>query len=281
MCYAIRETSLHATCPGHGNRYYDACAFLIKLGANIDSRDEDGDSVLHLVVARGLHNTVLLLLENGASVQAQNYVGITPLHQAAEFNRSDIARTLLLKGADPNSIDRNERTPLSRASYHGYVEVLEALLQGGASFKGRDNVGFSALHWAALGGQADAAELLTSPLIGHPLEVRDGRGWSPLHLAANRGAARTVGSLASAGADLTSVTNDGQTALHLARTNGHKNTIALLEHISLNGPRVTSGHDVGDGKGSAVSRVEQGQDTTQNPFNTEPAQEDKAKCTGK
>ena len=52
-------------------------------GADVDARNRNGDTALHLAASRGLDDVVALLAERGAALDARNESGQTPLGRAA------------------------------------------------------------------------------------------------------------------------------------------------------------------------------------------------------
>ena len=70
----VEETSLHD--------HVKAVTFLIEHGANVDLRDNNGDTALHYAVTFDFTEIVKMLLNLGASDMCSNK-GLTPLHQAS------------------------------------------------------------------------------------------------------------------------------------------------------------------------------------------------------
>ncbi len=67
-----------------------------------DSRDADGDTPLHVLVRRGDHHGVTLLIAAGADVNAAGDMGETPLHVAVAEGDAAMVTALLAAGADPD-----------------------------------------------------------------------------------------------------------------------------------------------------------------------------------
>ncbi len=63
-------------------RTLDAAAAALDAGADVDARNGNGDTALHIAASRGLDDVVALLVERGASLDARNGSGQTPLGRA-------------------------------------------------------------------------------------------------------------------------------------------------------------------------------------------------------
>jgi ankyrin repeat protein len=122
---------------------------------------------------------------------------------------SIFAVSLLLAAATP--LD----SPVADAAEQDDVQAVRALLQRGADANAAQPDGLTALHWAALNGNREIADLLL--YAGATLKplTRVG-GYTPLHLAAQSGHAEIVGALLEAGADPDVLTGTGVTAMHFA-----------------------------------------------------------------
>ncbi|CAN0314543.1 unnamed protein product, partial [Ectocarpus fasciculatus] len=119
-------------------------------GANLKVKDVNGDTPLHFAAAHDDDKFVGTLLCRGARVNRANREGKHPLHIAVESNRLTVAETLLKSGADPDvRFGRSDRySPLYLAV--GSTAMVRALLQHGANVDSSDQLGLTALHWAAV-----------------------------------------------------------------------------------------------------------------------------------
>ena len=124
---------------------------------------------------------------------------------------------------------------LHMACYLGIVSWVQVLLhkawirrfyKRGASVNAKDNDGWTALHWAALGGHEAVVKLLLEK--GAELESKNKNGWTPLLRAARDGHEAVVKLLLEKGAELESKDTDGRTALHWAALGGHEAVVKLL-----------------------------------------------------
>ncbi|XP_048518827.1 ankyrin repeat domain-containing protein 65-like [Dendroctonus ponderosae] len=74
--------------------------FLVDKGAQTDSRDINGLSLLHHAVDSGQPDSVQFALDAGADIDLQDCSGWTPLIRAAIHGHAHIAALLLARGAE-------------------------------------------------------------------------------------------------------------------------------------------------------------------------------------
>ena len=97
----------------------------IEAGADINSRDEDDDTGLHVSARQGHTRVVKTFLENSINVNSRGSKGMTALMIAAEKNYPDILCDLLIKGAIINLIDEYENTAIDYARLNRSDDVLK------------------------------------------------------------------------------------------------------------------------------------------------------------
>lgn len=148
------------------------------------SRDDHGNTPLHLAAMKGLRAVALLEIENGADIDATNKHGDTPLHLAARARRGKIASLLVRTGGARTDISNNDGdTPLHLVAATGQVGIAVLLL---AEEDGRDGVartngrGDTPLHVAARAVQDHMYTFLLSR--GGRWDVRNGDGETPRRL---------------------------------------------------------------------------------------------------
>ena len=79
---------------------------LLADGAQVNSRDRNGDSPLNMAAAKGNVELVDVLLGARADVQLANLAGVTPLMSAAFAGSPEIVGKLLAAGARTEPVDR-------------------------------------------------------------------------------------------------------------------------------------------------------------------------------
>ncbi|XP_077486861.1 ankyrin repeat, SAM and basic leucine zipper domain-containing protein 1-like isoform X2 [Amblyomma americanum] len=135
---------------------------------------------------------VRLLLDNGADANFNKGL-VTPLMAVCSCRNRDeaalvtCAKILLKHGASPDFADRNGVTPLMLAAREGHCQLLELLLDQGANSRCMDSQGWSALSWAAYGGQGRAARLLLQKVPADVLTLATLDGQMPSDLALSQG----------------------------------------------------------------------------------------------
>lgn len=96
----------------------DMAKFLIKHKADIEARDEDGNTPLHKAVFGNLLNMTKMLCKYGADVNAKNDDEFSPLHISVNHNNFDIIYTLIAcKNIDINQLGSHGLTPVELAFY--------------------------------------------------------------------------------------------------------------------------------------------------------------------
>ena len=173
-------------------------------------------------------------LNEGADVNKKDENGQTPLHHAAANGYTEGAQTLIERGARVNSKDNDGRTPLHLAAEIGYTPTIDLLLTKGARVNSQDKNGRVALHYAVLGASNDAALLLLSKRS--VVDARDKKGWTPLYLASVNDLPRMVELLVNKGAHVNP--KIGPSPLVGAVMDGHTRVVKVLleKKVLVHGP---------------------------------------------
>lgn len=100
---------------------------LISNGADVDPRDQRGQTPLHYAAQRGYKRIAELLIAGGAEVDAEDDISETPLHHAIRWGYKDVVELLIANGADVNLMTRHGLNALKIAEekdYHGLARLL-------------------------------------------------------------------------------------------------------------------------------------------------------------
>ena len=102
---------------------------LFKLGSDIDGKNDEGDTPLHL--ASGTYDDNVNLIEKlinlGANINSQNNNNDTPLHIAVRNQKIERVKFLLSKNAKQNIKNMSGYIPLEEAKANNFKEITELL----------------------------------------------------------------------------------------------------------------------------------------------------------
>lgn len=114
----------------------DILRILIKHGADVDARDIDSDTALHVAAAHDEEEAITVLIEAGADIEARGRLDSTPIHMAAERLSLGALAALLRHDANVNAQNSQLQTPLHHAVYkcaqQGAAQAVDLLLRSGA-----------------------------------------------------------------------------------------------------------------------------------------------------
>ena len=131
------------------------------------------------------------------------------------------------KGVDIDVLNHAGETPLMMAALKSLPALAADLVAHGASVNKK---GWSPLHYAATGGNADIVNLLLSK--GANLEARSPNGSTPLMMAARYANEGAVDALLAAGADRSARNELGMDAAAFAASAGRDKLAARLKPVA-------------------------------------------------
>ncbi len=235
-------------------------------GPNVNEKDDDMCTPLHVAILNGHLEAVRVLLENGARVSSK-CDGCPALHMAvcvgshpehASF-AAPAVQLLVNHGAVVLDRDDGGRTPLHWAAASGLVDVAKVLLEAATTFSSQqemvvgddgvprpaeqlptlpefqDKQGNTALHLAARNRHAAMVQLLLcqaeGPSSASAIKQRNKSGLNVLHLAALGGEGECIKLLLAAyPAAAVATTRQGRTAAELAAKRGHVAAVPFLQN---------------------------------------------------
>ncbi|BBN16069.1 hypothetical protein MPTK1_7g03250 [Marchantia polymorpha subsp. ruderalis] len=166
------------------------------------------------------------------------YERLAPLHVAAQQGQLQILQVLLERGAQVNILNSSGQTPLMLACKSGRWSCIEPLLEAGANVLAFDYTrARTCLHYASRGGHTECVRRILAAAAQGPVanswgfvrfvNVRDGYGITPLHMASRQGHAGVLRLLLDSGALVSATTTTtgngpghGSTPIHCAARGG-------------------------------------------------------------
>ncbi|GIX84602.1 ankyrin-1 [Caerostris extrusa] len=217
---------------------------LLGHGANVQLKaGKNGETALHM--AAGVidgHKCAELIIKSGADVNARNEDGETPLHNAARQGQLKTVTQLLEDGAGLDSLSKNGETATHYASsihkeqIHYPTEdkdLIALMLQNGGSVTTETQKNNeTAIHYVCRVGNEDILKEIIARLPQSKLQIacnkQAANGWSPLLYACDSGKSLVVQLLLQNGARVDVFDIEGRAGLHLAAEHGHADVIDIL-----------------------------------------------------
>jgi ankyrin repeat protein len=152
---------------------------LIKHGAEMEARNDDGNTVFYCAGSWRKTETVRRLAELGAHINTTNNNGDTVLHENS--GSTEMTATLLEIGVKVDTRNSAGETALHLAA-HGYNGVLKLLLDYGADVNALDDRGMTALHRASSWSNGHEASMQVLVERGADRKIRDRNGKTAVDL---------------------------------------------------------------------------------------------------
>ncbi|XP_056310014.1 NF-kappa-B inhibitor zeta [Danio aesculapii] len=194
--------------------------------AELMSRDEDGDTFLHIAVAQGRRALAFVLASRMVELgvlDLKEHNQQSALQVCVAADQHLIAQDLLSLGADPNTLDRWGRSPLHVCAEKGHSATMQAIQrcvqQSGRSLNLElvNYEGLTPLHTAVLAHNAVLQEL-----SGHVTQCL-------VLLQKRKKLAECIATLLQMGAALgTRDSKSGRTALHMAAEQANVELLRLF-----------------------------------------------------
>src|SRR5687767_10653110 len=137
------------------------------------------------------------------------------------------ALAMLLAATVVASLHAAPSAPIADAAMAKDTATVRKLLKEGGDVNASQGDGMTALHWAAINGDAELAQMLLYAGANVGAKTRIG-GYTPLHLAAQVGNANVIAPLVASGAPVSSLTATGATPLMHAAHSGNADAVRML-----------------------------------------------------
>jgi len=135
------------------NESIELCNLLLKYGANINSKDEEGNTPIIKAAEFNNNDMVKFLIKNDADINLKNDEGEIALIQAVENDNVDMVKILLeedLKTGDGSNLNiiyhEGKYSPLLMAGHNKNKDIIKLLLEFGADPDLQNSEGNTVLH---------------------------------------------------------------------------------------------------------------------------------------
>jgi len=175
---------------------------LISLGANVNTKDEQGRTALMEAARNRNEKMIQLLINNGADVRNSTaLIDAVGGYSYDDHKKERIVMMLIRSGANVNTKDEWDRTALMEAARNGCESIVQLLIDNGADVKNSTAL-ISAV--GCYGNDEDKKERIVMLLIrsGANVNAKDKQGRTALMEAARNGCETIVPLLINNGADV-------------------------------------------------------------------------------
>ena len=203
----------------------------------VDKPDKNGVTALMMAAATGNESIIRELMAKGADPNVTDRKGRNAFHHALQAKEMKVSILLMSKMRDLSAKDRNGKTLLMYAVLGHMNPVIRQLIASGVDVHAVDDKkGFSALHYAAVVGNAETISILVNNPNGvnstKPENINSISNVTPLHLASRQGHVSACNELLIAGAYPAAKYADGITPASLCFSPKRPELIQLFLHTT-------------------------------------------------
>ncbi|MCL2441927.1 MAG: ankyrin repeat domain-containing protein [Treponema sp.] len=205
----LGNTMLHSTVRNRGNIEY--IGRILDYNGNVDARNRDGDTALHIAVRSNYKESGEYLVSRGANVFSLNSVGHSPvflafsppsgsirdwiinpytinlrdglgnsmLHYASQWNLNHAIPVIIRNGISVEDTNATGQTPIFMALRNDSTSTITVFHENNANINARDSQGNTLLHAAVRWNARNSIPLLIS--YGIDINVSSLNGNTPLH----------------------------------------------------------------------------------------------------
>ena len=215
------EPLLHALAMGK----CDIALALIKAGAKLNIKNDEGESPLHMAIMCSSESLVEEMIQRNISVNEKDNIGQTPCMLAAEFGSTNILKMLLNSNAKINDQDSSGCTALIMAirsflrddTSEYDTQCIHLLIENNADVNLVDKNKCNVLMQYLIRWEEPDKQPILNLLInaGCQLDTKEKNGYNVLHLATNCWSTFLVQTFINHGVDVNEVTGDNHTPLYV------------------------------------------------------------------
>lgn len=192
----------------------------------IDEPVHDDMTLLSLASLAGRLAIVTMLQRVGANLDVRDNRGNTSLMLAVEAGHLEVVRYLLQSGANTEVRGHGERTAIHNAVDLGYIRMTQALIESSCNVAAKTAAGATPLHIAARRNHREICHALLCARAD--MEAKDFLDSAVLVASVRHGSVDCASILVDAKADLKTVDNQGRTPLIVAARENHKDIVQML-----------------------------------------------------
>ena len=199
--------------------------------ATVQQKDSAGNTMLHAAIRNSSDTAIIAkIIDKNANVNARNRDGDTPLHIAVRTNQKETGEYIIAEGADIFSSNSSGESPLylSLTQSSGVVQWLF----NSQTITAHDGLENTMLHYVALWKMDKHIPFIIEK--GISTEVKNATGETPLFWAVKYDGDSTVRTLLSEKANLQARDILGNSALHAAVCWNAKNAVNTLLDSGIN-----------------------------------------------
>ena len=203
--------------------------------AYIDVIDPQSHTALHIAARHGQRNTVLRLLRAGAGLhKAGGGQYQLPLYYAIENDLTEIATLLIIAGTPLHYDDQSDRTALHMAAVRGNADIVGLLLTDSeeARINAGNASGITALFSASIRGHLEIVNMLLD--AGADPDILSEQSYHALYYSIYEGHFEIMKRLVAAGADPNGGGNGTWIPLDIAARRGSIEMVEILLNAGAN-----------------------------------------------
>ncbi len=212
--YAVRWNSLKAA------------QTLLSMGMEVDAQNLSGKTALSDACRSSKKDMAILLMKNRSDINAADATGRTVLMDSISSNNEYMVSLLLANGANPQIQEMSGRNAYHEAALGGNIKIITKVREAGGNPLARDSYGDSPFSLVL-----KADEKTIAAVLGSNLTIVDSDGNTPVHIAVERKvSSKVMQKILDMGYPVNIRNGKGLTPLNIAvSTNQKKNAFLLLE----------------------------------------------------